>query len=108
MSFLVEQVTSRVVWAHFDGGSTPRHGTPGEFLALCNYSEGIFQGIGRAMVAVLILAEIMALPARVAPALELWPFGHLLAVPERAGLLGVALLLLAFAHPLATGICWLI
>jgi hypothetical protein len=110
MSFLAEQVMN---WVFVDpdrliDGPIPLGWTPGEFLMILYYSALIVQGIRRALVAVLILAEVTALLARVTPAVDVWPFRWLLAVRERAGLLGAALLALALAEPVAAGTWWLL
>lgn len=108
VSFLVGRVTAWFIGALLDRGSTPPHRSPGVFLVLCYYSEGVLQGLGGVVLAVLILAEITALLARVTPALDLWLFRYLLPVRERAWPLGVVLLVLAFALPGVACIWWLI
>ena len=107
VSFHAEHVMNWVFVDRLIDGPMPPNWTRGEFTILLYYSDLIVTGIGRAIMAVLILAEVTALLARVTPAVDVWPFRWLLAVRERAGLLGAALLALALAGPVAAGTWWL-
>lgn len=89
-------VTPFIVKPVIDSGPVPFGWTHGMFVASWSYVNGIARSLGLLILALMIVAELAPIAARAASVPELKAADPLSNVRDRIGLLGIALLAIAF------------
>jgi hypothetical protein len=100
-------VTPPLLGAIADRGGLPGGWSPGEFLRTWISAETALRGLIGLLLALMVVSEIAGLLVRLCPGSERGIPSLLLAVRERPALLGVPLLALTLAGPVAAVLLWL-
>lgn len=103
LSLVMPQFLGAVV----NRGALPGGWTTGEFLQVWAYGEMALRSLTGLLLAVMVVAEVAGLLARLSPGSEQRALRLLLVVRERPVLLGIALLGLTLAGPMVVAILWL-